>query len=90
MKKILEAACVLLDLVVDKTSRELPCLQQRDGKPCTKQHEGSGTDGKRKLYFMPGCKVVESFCPVCSAYWHAAVARNQLEAAHSIALERAL
>ncbi len=54
------------------------CTSQRDGKACTRQHEGVDKKGQLKLYFSIGCKVVESFCPACRAYWLVAVARNEL------------
>ncbi len=58
---------------------EIPCTRKKDGKACTMQHDGKlDRKGCTVFYFSTGCKVVETFCPSCLAYWHVAVARNCL------------
>lgn len=53
--------------------------EDKAGRACTMQHEGKlDKEDRPVLYFAPGCKVAQTFCPACSAYWHVAVARNQL------------
>ncbi len=58
------------------------CTSTRNGKACTQQHEGLDKKGQPKFYFSIGCKVVETFCPACRAYWLVAVARNELITYH--------
>lgn len=65
-------------------SKNFPCIHPKDGVSCTAQHEGmSDRDGRQIFYFASDCKVAQTFCPSCLAYWHVAVARNCL-----FALER--
>jgi hypothetical protein len=55
----------------------LRCTRQKAGKSCTRQHEDTFDKEGRPLYWYgDGCRLVESFCPSCRAYWHVAVARN--------------
>lgn len=58
---------------------EYRCTQKKQGKPCTQQHEDEvDRDGRPVFYFASDCKVAQTFCPACLAYWHVAVARNCL------------
>jgi hypothetical protein len=55
------------------------CMKMKGGKPCTQQHDGKlDRDDRPVFYYATGCRIVESFCPACLAYWHVAVARNCL------------
>lgn len=54
-----------------------PCSRMRGGASCVRQHDGKfDKDGRPVFYFGVGCKVAETFCDSCLAYWLVAVARN--------------
>lgn len=59
---------------------DLPCTNlDANGRACTQQHEGKfDRVGRPIFYFATDCRIVETFCPACLAYWHVAVARNNL------------
>ena len=49
------------------------------GMPCTRQFEGErDRQGRPVFWYGTACKIVEKFCPTCAAYWHIAVARNEV------------
>lgn len=76
-------ALAQLDALQQTLAREdsFGCLYkaQNGGMACTRKHDRKfDRHGRFVYHYSPGCKVVEGFCPACSAYWHVAVARNQL------------
>jgi len=74
-----EIEAQLNKIQVELMSTKFVCTRVKGGEPCTRQHDKERNHkGQFLYYFAPGCKVVESFCPACSAYWHVAVARNQM------------
>lgn len=57
-----------------------PCSQVEGDKPCTLKHEGkTDKNGRTVFYFASDCKIAQTFCASCLAYWHVAVARNCIE-----------
>jgi hypothetical protein len=73
----------MLDRLLNRLGGEdFKCTRQKDGKVCARQYTNKFDKENRPIfYFATGCKVVESFCPACLAYWHVAVARNCLDTA---------
>lgn len=57
---------------------EFPCTRIEDRKACLQQHEGLDGKGRTKFYFATDCKLAVKLCQACAAYWHVAVARNNL------------
>lgn len=54
-----------------------PCSQTKNGKACTLQHQDErDQEGRPVFWYGTDCKIVQTFCPACLAYWHVAVARN--------------
>lgn len=77
MSKLTEMEAQLSNLQTELGGPLFPCTRQKDGKACTQQHERKlDRHGRTVFYFATGCKIVETFCPACLAYWHVAVARN--------------
>lgn len=76
-----QAQAMLETLITDLgNSNKFACLTPKSGRACTAQHEDEidKKTGRDALWFATDCRLPETFCPSCRAYWHVAVAMNCL------------